>query len=505
MPTPENIKPLIDAYPALQWSDARGLSGSGKFLFVATDRAPSGALPAIPALFAEGDAYLLVPAAEDWSELKPAPAPFLGAAHCASLAVHMPDGPSVSGDKWRRRVLEYCSAGAKDARDGKRKIARLEELRRGSLYATRRSFEREERHLVSDFIRRNGITVCYGDWDEFKTSTVTDLAAHIAAGANWQGRSVTCCPVIYYALEAEDDVLMRLHALEARLRGAWGDDSLPVTVADNIPGDYLGGSARPWREHVLGAWNQWIEVEDGRFAQGHDGAHDFFTEAPVIVIDTLSMALKGEDEKGHKAVAFIHACQSLLKALPVEDWTDDDADEVNRESYGGLRHITEPVASHVIVIAHQTKTGDGYAGHRAIGADTGGLYRIHRFGRMGDKSRSMAGQITPLRTKGMLLPPPLRFEVEVVPVKDTERRAAILKVRTNEIGEHLEPVITALRELVEVSGSAELNAVDVKGCVDRVADNRTTRMRRRKELEDAGILEPLESGGFRVHLPEALA
>jgi hypothetical protein len=187
--------------------------------------------------------------------------------------------------------------------------------------------------------------------------------------------------------------------------------------------------------------------------------------------------------------------------LPEDEWAEGD--KVEPEEIGNAfdAWIVNPVASHVILIAHPIKTGNDIAGHRAIAADTGGLYRVHRFGRITDSERSMAGQITPIRTKGMLKPAPLRFEVEVVTVPGVKRSAAILKTRGAEIGEHLKPVIAALRELVEASGAEEISAKDVADCVDRVAANRTTRMRRRKELEDAGILEAIEGGGFRVHLP----
>jgi hypothetical protein len=51
---------------------------------------------------------------------------------------------------------------------------------------------------------------------------------------------------------------------------------------------------------------------------------------------------------------------------------------------------------------------------------------VHRFGRADDDTQAMAGQLTPVRTKGMLRPAPVRFAVEVVPGEGTAQTAAVL-------------------------------------------------------------------------------
>jgi hypothetical protein len=92
-----------------------------------------------------------------------------------------------------------------------------------------------------------------------------------------------------------------------------------------------------------------------------------------------------------------------------------------------------PVAEHVSIAHHATKSGTDFGGHRAIGADTHGLYRIHRFGSMANTERPYAGQLTPLRVKSIARLAPMRFEVQVVPVEGTEQTAAILKDKAAEI------------------------------------------------------------------------
>ena len=157
--------------------------------------------------------------------------------------------------------------------------------------------------------------------------------------------------------------------------------------------------------------------------------------------------------------------------------------------------MEHPVAAHVIVIHHQTKTGTDFAGHRAIAANTQALYRVHRFGKMTDAERPYAGQLTPQRVKGIPRPAPIRFDVDVVPVEGTKQKAAILKDKATAIPKKLKPVIEALRELED---HEEISTSDVNVCLDVIAANRNTRSRYRKELEAAGVLEPLEDDNGKV-------
>lgn len=213
----------------------------------------------------------------------------------------------------------------------------------------------------------------------------------------------------------------------------------------------------------------------------------------VIVIDTLSMALAGQDEKGPGAGDFIHDCLDLLKPRPdLAIGEDDDSDASS---------LSWPVAAHIIVIHHQTKSGLEFAEHRAIGANTQGLYRVHRFGKLTDANRPFAGQITQIRVKGIPRLAPLRFEVEVVPVEGTKQTAALLKDKAPEIPHDLLPVIKVLREF---ETGAEILAKDLNECLDAVvggkegAAKRKARQRARERLEAAGVPEPVMDDGDSV-------
>ncbi len=157
-----------------------------------------------------------------------------------------------------------------------------------------------------------------------------------------------------------------------------------------------------------------------------------------------------------------------------------------------------PVASHVIIIHHQTKTGIEFAGHRAIAANTHGLYRVHRFGKIADAERPYAGQLTPQRVKGIPRPRPIRFEVGVVPVEGTRQTAVVIKSKAADIPAALRPAIAALSELED---HEEISRAALNACIDIVAGKRgksgdalrQARKRVREQLEASGVIEPVEN------------
>jgi hypothetical protein len=359
----------------------------------------------------------------------------------------------------------------------------LEQLRHPKLglFASSLHIEDAPEMLIEGLLPDRGVSVMYGDFDEFKTTTISDMMAHVALGVPWQGRQVRPRPVAWYALEGKDELPLRLRALEARLKKrdpAWGDDRIPLTVFDRIPESY-----RAWRAELSRLHVQWEDYYDARSTLGsfpktekidaRDGT-TFLAErypkvdvmdgvAPVVVIDTLSLALGGEDEKGPKAVEFINHCLDLLKMQPAMEApsSPDELATWEEDHPGETMFMNFPVASHVIIIHHQTKTGTDFAGHRAIGADSNALYRIHRYGSMSDRNRPLAGQITPMRVKGMPRPAPIRFEVEIAPVEGTKQTAAILKEKATEVPkrwsrllQHCASWITATKSTGRASMSA---------------------------------------------------
>ena len=123
--------------------------------------------------------------------------------------------------------------------------------------------------------------------------------------------------------------------------------------------------------------------------------------------------------------------------------------------------------------------------------------RVHRFGNITDTERPFAGQITPIRVKGIPRPAPIRFDVDVVPVEGTKQTAAILKDKATAIPKEIRPIIDAFREL---ENPEEITPTDLNACIDVVAASgakdgsakRKARQRVREKLEAAGVIEAVE-------------
>ena len=120
-----------------------------------------------------------------------------------------------------------------------------------------------------------------------------------------------------------------------------------------------------------------------------------------------------------------------------------------------------------------------------------------------DAERPYAGQLTPIRVKGIPRPAPIRFDVDVVPVEGTKQTAAILKDKATAIPKELKPVIKALREL---ENPEAIPPADLIECLDVVAARgakdgpakRKARQRYREKLEAAGVIEPVEDQNGKV-------
>ncbi len=519
---PKSVRNLIEAHEGLNRNHHGVLDGGDKYLFVKmehnSDVTPPSNLPYIVPDTGD-EIYFLIPAETVISDRQQREASRYLA---ASVLEGSPLGFVPEDEIWPEdaEIVESLKAHRFEivfANDRREKIKLLERERRPSttpntsLYASLARIDETTPMLIEGLMRERGVSVIFGDFDEFKTTLVLDMVTHVAMGSPWQGRAVNPRPVIYYALEGMEEIPVRLRALEASMRGkdaSWGEDRAPVTVLDRISPD-----GRDLRAEIVRIKERWEDMFNARDRLGElptekvdNKKGENFECAryqrgelppPVVVIDTLSIALSGEDEKGAKAVEFITNCLDLLKerpdmALPeyedeLKNWLKQHPNEPTTMSL--------PAASHVIIIHHQTKTGSDFAGHRAIGADTSGLYRVRRFGKITDAARPYAGQLTPIRVKGIPRPSPIRFDVEVVPVEGTKQTAAILKDKAKAVPKKLKPIIEALRELED---QEQISDGDINACLDEVASNRTTRNRYRKELEAAGILEPVENENGKV-------
>jgi hypothetical protein len=429
------------------------------------------------------------------------------------------------------------------------------------VYAGAANVTDETPQLVEGLWPDGGVAVVYGRFDELKSTLIGgDFAGAVAGGTTFLGRRVPKPRIVFlYTLEGKEEAPGRLRAVNAKFQRnggtIWGDDHLPVSLFDSIPESDVA-----WRQQIVRKMGEWSDIYEarnqfGEFTAVRPNGHnrlapsevdgdvtefssveevpadylgyfkvpeddmvrrrafdpiydaDICSNPPLIIIDTLSMWLGGDAETGSAAPAAINRCLNLLKEASFKEPDDFEGDtEADRrkaweKEYGCKyfdTYLNDPVASAIVIVHHTTKAGDDFGGHRAIGANTQALYRIHRFGRMTDADRPYSGQLTPLRTKGMARPAAVRFEAEVVPVPGTtDRTTVILKDKSATVPDYLAPAVDALRDLPD---HQEISVSDVNQCLDVVAAEGekaagavyVARHRYRKKMEDAGILEPVE-------------
>lgn len=505
-----SVRALSIAYEGLE-IDNRGRLNAGKeCVFLRMEHDPSVSFPPeLPNVVHGGFIYFLVPEDLEKPTMNPVTSPWISDDVCREGEAFTPDSDMPEDSKIKAALSCYSHAVLLAQMDKEAKKL-LEEERHplAGLYASAARIDDTTPMLIDGLIRERGVSVFYGDFDEFKTTVALDMAAHVAVGAPWQGRTVKPRPVIWYALEGADEIPLRLRALESRLRMAdtrWGEDRVPITVLDRIPDDRIA-----WRAELRRISDRWDALACARQTAGENIRYPDLCSSgnnnPLVVVDTLSLALGGDDEKGPRAAGFINDCLDLTKPRPelaCPEMTQEGQEEWLAKNPNLELWIDNPVASHVVVIHHQTKTGNEFAGHRAIAANTHGLYRIHRFGKITDARRPYAGQLTPIRTKGILRPSPIRFDVNVVPVEGTKQTAAILKDRATDVPKDLIPAINALREMEDPE---HITSDDLNDCLDIVAARggrsapakRKSRQRSREMLEKAGVIEPVLSDNEKI-------
>lgn len=149
--------------------------------------------------------------------------------------------------------------------------------------------------LVEGVIPGSGVSVIFGQPNAGKTFIALDMALHVAHGVPWFGRRVQQRPVVYVGLEGVGGIGKRLKGLIL--------DRFPDLVAKKPELEDTQASDMPLR-FILG--------EEFRFAVGDDSSVRRLVEAvwglnlekPMIIIDTLAMALVG-DENGTEVMAAV--------------------------------------------------------------------------------------------------------------------------------------------------------------------------------------------------------
>lgn len=141
-------------------------------------------------------------------------------------------------------------------------------------------------YLIKGMLQRGSHTVMYGAPGAGKTFVALDLAYHVAAGKEWQGRRVKQGTVLYLAYEGIGGMAKRAAALAQH----YGDGDVPL---------YVTGADYNLREPA------------GRKLLGEDLAH--LPDKPaLVVIDTLARAMKGGDENSAQDMGAMNDAVSAL-------------------------------------------------------------------------------------------------------------------------------------------------------------------------------------------------
>jgi hypothetical protein len=152
--------------------------------------------------------------------------------------------------------------------------------------------------IVKGILHRGELGAVYGPSTVGKTFCVLDLAYHVAHGIDWHGHRIRQrAPVLYVALEGERGFRHRMLALRKR----------------------LGSAGRYFARHVLpapldksqrGAEGQASIIESAKELAAAAGE-----SVGLIVIDTLSRAIAGDDENSAQAIsAFIGRAAEIGRA-----------------------------------------------------------------------------------------------------------------------------------------------------------------------------------------------
>lgn len=132
--------------------------------------------------------------------------------------------------------------------------------------------------FVEGVFTNGSFNVVYGDRASFKTFFVLDLALHVAAHREWNGREVDGGVVLYLALEGGNGIKNRIEAARKRLELP---DNIPFALV-NCPIDLRSAEADTAKvietvKHLAGLYQQPVRM---------------------VGVDTLSRAMAGGEENG---------------------------------------------------------------------------------------------------------------------------------------------------------------------------------------------------------------
>lgn len=213
----ESVRGLVEIYEGLERGKGGNLDGGNEYLFVKADHERDvKPPPTLPSIAHGASIYFLVPSDVDlpghWDYRR---LPYLPANVAREGEAFIPEADNWPSDEDIEREIKRHDHAVLEARETREARETLEKAGH-DLYASAARIDHETPMLVEGLMRERGVSVFYGAFDEFKTTLVLDIVAHVACGADWQGRKVEPRPVIWYALEGADEIPVRRRALTGR-------------------------------------------------------------------------------------------------------------------------------------------------------------------------------------------------------------------------------------------------------------------------------------------------
>ncbi len=220
--------------------------------------------------------------------------------------------------------------------------------------------------LVRDYIEENALAVLYGQPGKGKSFIALDMSCCIATGTDFHGHKVTAGAVFYIAGEGHNGLARRLHA--------WSQHS--GRTLENAP---LFISE--------GATDLANEENATRVAEAVKRLTEMTGNTPVlIVIDTLARNFGGDENSAADMGKFVRHVDM---------------------------HLRNRWKATTLIVHHSGKDGDrGARGSSALKGAADAEYEVSR--QEGDKLI----RLTPRKMKDAEEPPPLAFELVVIPLHD---------------------------------------------------------------------------------------
>lgn len=137
--------------------------------------------------------------------------------------------------------------------------------------------------IVKGVLPQAEVGILYGQSGSGKTFFVLDMAACIARGAEWRGRKVSDCRVVYVAAEAREGIKKRMDAYDQHI------------CADGV------------RPAIIASAPNLLSTDTTKLAEA-------IGSAGLIILDTMAASHSGDENSAKDMGLFLAACKDLSQA-----------------------------------------------------------------------------------------------------------------------------------------------------------------------------------------------